>query len=174
MDTLRNEIAVCFSDEHLPSAESLVLWDGFDEFEKEHAIAFYSGKSWKDVLQHLRGLKDEPAFGAAYYLEEWSVLSQESLSYYLRAHLEFLLDNLCSTQADEEFIFSFVGQLYQVVYMYKGSPFSLEQTLLLRKIAEVVAKNAKDEGRFPSFSGDIENNVEKFFSLLQAATASSP
>ena len=175
MDTLRKEIAVCFNAERPPRADSLVLWDGFDELEKEYAIAFYSGKSWQDVLQHLRGLKDRPVSeGATYYLEEWSVLSQEPLSYYLRAHLEFLLDNLCSDQPDEEFMFSFIGELYQVVFMYKGSPFSLEQTLLLGKVAQVVAKNAANQGRFAYFGGDIESNVEKFFSILQTVPASSP
>ena len=175
MDTLRKEIAVCFSDEHPPRADSLVLWDGLDELEKECAIAFYSGKSWKDVLQHLRGLKGGPtSVGATYYLEEWSVLDQQPLSYYLRAHLEFLLDNLCSDQPDEEFMFSFIGELHQVVSMYKGSPFSLEQTLLLGKVAQVVAENAADQGRFAYFSGDIESNVEKFFSILQTTPASFP
>lgn len=166
MDTLRNEVANYFGREGQPSVNGLVITDGFDELEKERAIAFYAGKSWTDVLHHLHGLKNEPVFGATYYLEEWSVLSKESLRYYLRAHLEFLFENLYCNNPDEEFIASFVFQLYQVIYMHKGSPFSPEQTLFLKKVATVIAENAKDQKRFEYAGNDIIENVKQFLAEL--------
>ena len=140
MESLRLEIADHFGVGRQPHSNDVVLWDGFDQLEKEGAVQFYTGKTWSDVLEHLRGLKDERVFGAAYYLEEWSVLSQEALLYYLRAHLEFLLETLSSPQPDEEFVFFFFGQLYQVIYMHKGSPFNSAQTLLLQRVAQFVAE----------------------------------
>lgn len=168
MKSLQLEIAANFGDGHQPHSSNVVLWDGFDQLEKESAVQFYAGKTWSGVLEHLRGLKDEPIFGAAYYLEEWSVLSQEALPYYLRAHLEFLLETLSSPQPDEEFIFFFLGQLYQVIYMHKGSPFNPAQTLLLQRVAQSVAENANDHERFAYFYEDIEAQVVKFLAELNA------
>jgi hypothetical protein len=93
----------------------------------------------------LRSLKDEPVFGGAYFLEEWSVLSPRALAYYARAHLEFLLETRASAQTDEEFIFCFLGQLYQVVHA--GNPFHPAQTNLLRRVVEWIGEEAGDEIR---------------------------
>ena len=166
MHKLRNEIAHYFPGGLKPGAGSLVISDGFDELEKQGAITFYAGKSWDDALAHLRGLKHEPVFGGAYYLEEWSVLSVSALSYYMRAHLEFLLDQLDSKNPDELFVHSFIGALYQIAYMHKGSPFSQEQTIFLRKLAEAVAQDARDLERYGGLGIDIEHGVGQFLAAL--------
>jgi hypothetical protein len=168
MESLRLEIAANFGEGHQPHSDDIVQWDCFDQFEKASAFQFYTGKTWSDVLEHLRGLKDEPDFGAAYRLEEWSVLSQKALPYYLRAHLEFLLETLSSPQPDEEFIFFFLGALYQVIYMHKGSPFNPAQTLLLQRVAQSVAKIANDHKRFAYFNQDIKAQVVEFLAELGA------
>ena len=168
MESLRLAIAANFGEASQPRSNNIVLWDGFDQLEKESAVRFYAGKSWADVLKHLRGLKNEPVFGGAYYLEEWSVLTREALPYYLRAHLEFLLETLSSPRPDEEFVFFFLGQLYQVIYMHKGSPFNPAQTLLLQRVAEHVAENADDQKRFVYFHQDIKTQVATFLAELHA------
>lgn len=167
MNQLRNEIARHFPHASKPSAAALVLKnDGFDELEKASAISFYTGKSWEDVLRHLRELKEEPMFGAAYYLEEWAVLDKSALSYYVRAHLEFLADQLSRANPDELFVHFFIGELYQVAYMHKESPFSQEQTAFLREVAEAVARDAKDQKRYGGLGVDIERGVGQFFVAL--------
>jgi hypothetical protein len=168
MESLRLEIAAHFGEGGQPDSDGVVLWDGFDQLEKERAAQFYTGKTWSDVLEYLHGLKDEAASGAAYYLEEWSVLSPKALPYYLRAYLELLLEALSSPQPDEEFVFFFLGELYQVIYMHKGSPFNPTQTLLLQKIAQSVAENANDQKRFAYFGRDISAQVVKFLAELRA------
>lgn len=116
--------------------------------------------------QHLRGLRDEPVAGAAYYLEEWSVLSLESLRYFIRAHLEYLLDNLDSNRPDEAFVYFFLGQLAQVIEMHDGSPFNPVQTILLRTLVKVVVENAKDQARFTYFGTDIEKAATQFLAAV--------
>lgn len=167
MADLRKEIANHFGNESKPSTDSLVLNDGFENLKKERAIKFFSGKTWSDVLSHLRNLKYEPIFGAAYYFEEWSVMSKKSASYYLRAYLEFLSENLYEDNPDEEFICCFFYALYDVIYMNKDSPFTSEQTILLKKIAEYIEKMAKDQNRFEYAGDHILDNTGKFLSELK-------
>jgi len=168
LESLRHQIVANFGGGSKPRSDEVVLWDGFDQLEKESAVKFYAGKTWTDVLLHLQDLKNA-ALGGAYYLEEWSVLNREdALPYYLRAHLEYLLETLSSAEPNEEFMFFLIGQWYQVIYMYKGSPFNPEQTKLLQRVALFVADSANDERRFPFFNQDIGDQVKIFLGELQA------
>ena len=168
MDSLHHEVTTAFGQGEQPAERELVLWDGFDRPTKEDAVRFFSGKAWPDVLAHLRGLKDEPVFRGAYFLEEWSVLSPPALAYYARAYLEFLPEALASAPPDEEFPFYFLGQLYQVFYMHKGSPFSPAQTKLLRRVVEGVRKRAAVPGSFEYWGDDIKLQAEQVLHEMQA------
>lgn len=168
MDSLHPEIATSFGRRERPHESELVRWDGFDQLEKECAVRFYSGKTWLDVLAHLRGLKDQPVFGAAYCLEEWSVLAPAALAYHARAHLEFLCETLATAHPDEEFVFRFLGQLYQVVYMHKGSPFSPAQTDLLRRVAQRIVEKAAAPGSFEDYGCDIIRQAQEFLAEIEA------
>jgi hypothetical protein len=168
MDSLHPELMIAFGQGERPGEDELVLWDGFDQPIKEDAVRFYSGKAWPDVLEHLRNLKDEPLFRGAYFLEEWSVLSPSALTYYARAYLEFLWETLASAQPDEEFTFHFLGQLYQVFYMHKGSPFSLPQTNLLRRIVERIGEKAAALDLFDYYVDDIKLQAEKVLTEMEA------
>ncbi len=66
---LHANISANFGQGKRPPSTDLVIPDGFDLFEKEYAVAFYGGKTWQDVLIHLQGLKNNPASGAAYFLD---------------------------------------------------------------------------------------------------------
>jgi hypothetical protein len=167
MDPLRAEMVTLFGQGERPRESELVIWNGFDENEKQYAVRFYAGKAWLDVLAHLRGLKDAWVFGAAYYLEEWSVLSPSALAYHARAHLEFLCETLVSGRPDEEFVLQFFGQLYQVAYMHKGSPFNAAQTDLLRRIAERMAEEAAVPGLF-EYPDDVKDAAGQFLAELKA------
>jgi hypothetical protein len=142
MDPVDREVMTAFGQGERPHEGELVVWDGFDVLDKEGAVRFFSGKSWADVLAHLRGLKDEPVFGGAYFHEEWSVLNPQALAYYARAYLEFLRETVGTAQENEEFVSYFLGALYQVFYRHKGSPFSPTQTNLLRRIVERIREKA--------------------------------
>lgn len=168
MDSLHRETMTGFGQGDRPHEGELVLWDGFDQLEKEDAVRFYSGKTWPDVLAHLRGLKNEPVFRAAYFLEEWSVLSVPALAYYARAHLEFLWETLGQAQPDEEFIFHLLEQLYQVVYMHKGSPFNPAQTDLLRRVVQRIAEKAATPGFFEYCGDDIAQAAERVLAEMDA------
>lgn len=111
-------------------------------------------------------LRTSRYLGPPINLEEWSVLSKGALSYYIRAHLEFLLDQLGCEDPDELFVHSLVGQLYQVAYMYKGSPFNQVETDFLKKVAEVVMKDARDTSRYGNYGAFIEATVGQFFAAL--------
>jgi hypothetical protein len=151
-----------------PDERELVVRDGFDELEKESAVRFYAGKTWSDVLAHLRALKDEPLFRAAYFLEEWSVLSPPALAYYARAHLEFLSETLATDRPDEEFVFHLLGQLYQVFYIHKGSPFTHAQTDLLRRVVQRIAEEATKPGLFEYFGDDIIESAKRVLTEMGA------
>ena len=166
MNPLPLEIATGFGQGEAPDEGELVLWDGFDQMDKEDAVRFYSGKAWPDVLAHLRSLKDRPVFGGTYFLEEWSVLTPPALAYYARAHLEFLLETLAGAQPDEEFIFSFLGQLHQVVHT--GSPFHPTQTNLLRRVVEWIGEKAAAQGSFEYYGNDIMLQAGKVLARMKA------
>lgn len=167
MESLHAQITTLFGQGERPHENELVLWDGFDQFEKEDAVRFYAGKTWPEVLAHLRGLKDAWVFRAAYYLEEWSVLSPSAMAYHTRAHLEFLCETLASGHPDEEFVVRLLGQLYQVAYMHKGSPFNVAQTDLLRRIAEQIGEKAAVPGLF-EYPEDVKRLAKEFLAELKA------
>ena len=146
----------------------VVDWNGYDQLEKESAVKFYKGKTWQQVLKHLKDLDEEPVFKAAYYLEEWSVLNSIALEYYLRAHLEYLFSTLEKAEPDEEFIFNFFGQLYQVVYMHKGSPFTQGQTTLIKQIVNFAIEKIRNDGKFDLFEWqEYEEQAQLFFYELE-------
>jgi hypothetical protein len=121
-----------------PIGPSLVRHDGRDELEKDSAQKFFSGKSWQDLLQYLRSIVDHPTLGAAYMLEEWTVLEPAAIPYYGRAYLEHLLDTVESDTPDEEYISAFFFELYQLVYSGRYVYLSEAQSKLLQLAADCV------------------------------------
>lgn len=168
MKSLYSKITTAFGEGATPDERQLVSWDGFDVLEKEGAVRFFAAKTWGDVLTHLRGLKDQPVFRGAYFHEEWSVLSSRALAYYARAYLEFLRETLATEQPDEEFVFYFLGALYQIFYMHKGSPFSPVQTNLLRRLVEHIGEKAAAGDSFEYFADDITRQSEQVLSAMGA------
>ncbi len=168
MDSLHQEMSTAFGQGDRPDGSELVLWDGLDQPDKEDAVRFYARKTWPDVLAHLRGLKDEPLFRGAYFLEEWAVLRPPALAYYARAHFEFLSETLVQVPPDEEFIFHFLGQLYQVFYMHQGSPFNPAQTNLIRRVVQHIAERAMEPGLFDYYGDDIWEWAEKVLAEMEA------
>ena len=163
MEHLHSELARQFGQARTPPHENdLISWNGFDELEKQSALDFYLGKSWPEVLDYLRSPN------AYHHLEEWSVLSKAALPYYLRAHLEYLFETLTNSHPNGEYIFFLLGQLYQVIYMHKGSPFSAEQTHLLEELAHALIRQATSEIRFEYYCEGIEEQALKFLAELHA------
>ncbi|MFG6447632.1 hypothetical protein ACG0Z6_05175 [Roseateles sp. BYS180W] len=160
MDHLLNEVRSLFGAGAMPSANALVNWDGFDQWDKEYAVKFYSGKTWKDVLAH------NNKGGTAHKLEEWSVLCEPSLSYYGRAHLEYLFETADSVTPDDEFVSQFFHQLYQLVYMHKGSPFTASQTDLLVRIAKTLPLVAVERGVESLADDYVVHNIELYLEEL--------
>jgi hypothetical protein len=143
----------------IANKEKLVDWDGYDELEKKGAVEFFENKNWESVLTHLRE-------GNSYYLEEWSVLNVDCLSYYARAYFEYLLETLERDNPDEEFVFFLFCELYQVVYMHKGSPFNETQTEAINKLVQYSLGNEKLD-RFEYFSDSVKESGEQYFTELE-------
>jgi hypothetical protein len=168
MDSLRHEVLTSFGQGERPDESQLVIWDGFDVPVKQDALRVFSGETWADVLAQLRALKDEPVFSGRYFHEEWSVLSPLALAYYARAYLEFLGETLASAEPDEQFVFYFLGALYQVFYMHKGSPFNPLQTNLLRRIVQRIGEKAAALESFDYFVDDIKLQAETVLAEMDA------
>jgi len=168
VNTLRDAVSASFGQEKPPRATDLVISDGYDPFEKEDAAAFYGGKTWQDVLTHLQGLKNNPVYGAAYFLEEWSVLNPVHLGYYLRAHLEYLLETLASVAPDTAFVLHLLGELQQITHIHKRSPFTPEQTELLRQLAQHVYNFAAKHNLSAYQEHDIEEYATQLLVDLEA------
>ena len=167
MNTLHANISSSFGHEKRPPPADLVVPDGFDQFEKEDAVAFYEGKTWQDVHAHLQGLKNAVA-GAAYFLEEWSVLNPAYLAYYLRAHLEYLFETLASNTPDTEFILHLLGELQQVIHMHKSNPFTSTQTALLKQLAQYVCDHTAKNNLSAYQEQDIEQYANQLLVGLEA------
>lgn len=167
MRDLRNEITTCFETKQTPTPDQLVKRDGFDPFEKEDAVKFFSGKSWNDVLDHLNSLENTMIFGADYRLEEWSVLEPNPRYYYLRAFLEFLLETLSKADPDCQFVSDLFHQLYQTVYMYKQDAYNDDQKIALRKVAEYATKTVEEHKGIDDWRDDIIDNINTFLFELE-------
>jgi hypothetical protein len=149
-----------------PTTSALVVWDGFDQLEKEGAVAFFSEKTWTDVLKHLRSLKGS-IFGADFKLEEWEVLTPMALSYYLRSYLEFLRDELQSEETDDRFVSTWLLSIYQVAYMHKGSPLEPSETTALAAIVIEVGTVWKPE--FEIDREGLQDRIARIHGALRAS-----
>ena len=158
MNELRSEIQTHFGTGRPPDRDSLVQWNGFDVLEKETAVEYFAGKTWVDVLHGFD-------YGR-YFLEQWAVLSAPALSYFARAYLEHFLDEFYSDNPECGFLQFFAHELYQVIYMHKGSPFNSEQTSVLKRVALVASQEARS--RIEVFGDDIARNAEQFLAELRA------
>jgi hypothetical protein len=151
-----------------PVTGALVDWDGFDQLEKEAAVAFFSNKTWADVLKHLRGLKGS-IFGADFKLEEWEALGPTALSYYLRAYLEFLRDELQSDETDDRFVSNWLLSIDQIAYMHKGSPLKSNETRALAAI--VIEVGTAWEPEFENYREGLQDRIAKIYGALRASNS---
>lgn len=160
MEHLLSEVRRLFGVGPIPDENGLVRWDGLNQFEKESAVRFYFGMTWMDVLQHLQD-------GGAHALEEWSVLDEMALQYYGRAYFEFLFKTAYCPVPDEDFVSQLFHQLYQLVYMNNGSPFSADQTTVIVNIANVMPVFAVEHGVLSLQNEYITRNITLYLNELR-------
>ncbi len=168
MHTLHANISASFGHDKRPPLTDLVLLDGFDQYEKEYAVAFYGGKTWQDVHAYLQGLKNNVAAGAAYQLEEWSVLNPAYLAYYLRAHFEYLFETLNTEDPDTAFILYLLRELQQVIHAQKDNPFTPAQTALIKQVAQFIRDHAAKHDLYAYEEQDLEQYTAKLLVDLEA------
>ncbi|MGQ0801059.1 MAG: hypothetical protein ACT4NL_13250 [Pseudomarimonas sp.] len=113
---VRTKIKEHFGGESVPPRSALVVFDGFDQLDKEDAEDFFRGKSWAALFSYLHEIELSVMRGNAFMLEEWLVLEPDALSYYARAYLEYVVETSESEEPNEEFIARFLGVLYQLIY----------------------------------------------------------
>jgi hypothetical protein len=159
MKLIEREVEALFGQGQMPQRETLVARNGFDCLDKAAAVDFYAGKSWEDVLRHLRKL-------SGYELEEWSVLQEPALSYYGRAHLQYLLETLASDSPDDQFVAEVFHQLYQLLFMHGRSPFSPAQTSLLVELAGLIPKVGEQRGKEDLCGDFVQRSVDLFLKQL--------
>lgn len=141
MDSLLEAISSTFYKNPAPKTD-VVIWDGYDQLDKETAVEFYAGKSWRMVLKELKKYanpnRNYKTLGSPFYLDEWCVLEDSALIYYSRAHLEFLIHYVQTSHCHDAdtYPLKFFHSLYQVFYMRKANPFNKKQTLLLERVAQ--------------------------------------
>lgn len=167
MTDLQNEISNCFKTKFRPNPNQLVKFDGYDPFEKEDAMKFFSGKTWVDIFNHLCSLENNMISGADFRLEEWSVLEPSPRYYYLRSYLEFLLETLAKDSPDEQYISDFFHQLYQTIYMYQNNAYSDAQKVVLRKIAAYTVKSTNNHKVIKEWKKDIIESINLFLTKLE-------
>jgi hypothetical protein len=68
----------------------------------------------------------------------------------------------------EEFVSHLLGQLHQVVYIHKGSPFNPAQTELLRRVVQWIAEKSAEQSLFEYFADGIEESAQKVLVEMQA------
>jgi len=128
MESLKQEIAQNFGIGPNPSPYHLVVNDGYDVCEKERGVAFFSNKTWKDVLIWLEDDK-------GYYLEELGCLDLEPL---LKAYFDYAFEVLEAEDGDHDFMMFLFGELYQLKYMKKFQLFTPKNRELIYRFTELV------------------------------------
>jgi len=165
MSAARTDIAKYFGRGDPPSDRLLVNWDGFDQLEKEDAVAFYAGKTWIDLYRHLRSLKGA-LFGADYRLEEWAVLTPGAQKYYLLAFLEYLLESVEEANPDDRFVSDLFFWLYEATRIHDGEMFSHEETEVLRRIAIYTREAVNKNAGYEEWQDDIAENINRFLAFI--------
>jgi hypothetical protein len=144
VDFVRALIKEHFGAEVVPFRKTLVAFDGFDQLEKEAADAFFRGMRWSEMVTYLREIEASLTRGGAFMLEEWSVLETDPLAYYARAYLEYFVDALEREEPNLDFLASFFGALYQLVYMGRYHLLGQPQRETLAMIAHLIADDWRD------------------------------
>jgi hypothetical protein len=141
----RERVEELWAKDSPPQARELVINDGFDSLDKMSAQAFFGGKAWQGLRDHLDAIRDDPRCGGDFQLEEWTVLAAQPRSYYLRVYLEFLFDNWPGCL---DFAFAFVGALGQLSHMQAFGSLGERRCSVVRSVLaqmHEVAKFACDE-----------------------------
>jgi hypothetical protein len=141
---LRAFIKEHFRAEVMPFRNTLVVFDGFDQLEKEAADAFFRGMHWTEMVTYLREIEGSLSRGGAFMLEEWAVLEPEPLEYYARAYLEYFVDTLEREVPNLDFLYSFFGELYQLVYMGQYHRLGEPQRETLAMIAHLIVDDWRE------------------------------
>jgi hypothetical protein len=94
-----------FPDRGLPPRDSLVVFDGFDQLDKESALATFAGKT-RDQVGELVG-RGPGGWMGLWGIEELSVLEPAALQYYLEPFLLFLAREEYTTPEDVSFWLSY-------------------------------------------------------------------
>ena len=147
----RSRIRAHFNGVHQPLATELVEDDGFDVLDKQLALKHFRGKSWQDHLEYLRSIENHETLGAAYMLEEWSVLQPTAIIYYSRAFLEHLLDLVELDDPDESYISAFFSELYQIIHSRGHELMSNAQVETLRYAANCITERIWAPSLDPEF-----------------------
>ena len=160
MDSLKKEIAQNFGIGSIPNKHHLVVNDGFDVWDKERGVEFFSSKTWKDVLTWLKDDKE-------YYLEELGCLDLKPIQYYLKAYFDYAFETLDAEEGNDDFMMFFFCQFYQLKYMKKFEFFSHSSKELIYKFSELVRNQyeiKREKSSYDDFSFIFEaiENFEKY------------
>src|SRR3989339_82654 len=105
------EVLRAFHDEVIPADGSLVVFDGFDELDKEAAVATFSARSADSILVLLRQGLLGNAFNA---LEELGVLEPAAIRYYIGPFLVRLAEVVGAICHYDEYIANVLFRLSEI------------------------------------------------------------
>jgi len=86
MTIAKADIDAEFGSLRMPSKEDLVVFDGYDELDKEHALNLFHSKTQDDIYREI--VSGTMAVGSA--VEDLAVLSPDAFRYYLAPYLTYL------------------------------------------------------------------------------------
>ncbi|MGH9896885.1 MAG: hypothetical protein ACREA0_33780, partial [bacterium] len=125
-----------FPDRGVPSGADLVVFDGFDQLDKESAVRDFSGRTRGEVTRLIGG-DPSSGIGGLWGIEELEVLEPPALQYYLEPFLRFLI--AAEYSKPDEFTFWLSYHLSEVIRRRGPEIFTAAQREVLEEIATHLA-----------------------------------
>ena len=146
-----------------PSSDDLVEFDGFDELDKEHALAVFLGKTIDDIS---RALADD-LLGTQSDVEDLFVMKPAGYQYYLAPYLIRIIHNERDESEDLQLAGFVVFTIREIVRVRGAEAFSPGQRAALSEVGEYLAERCKQKSHEDIWAGSILRDLESLAQLAK-------
>ena len=139
-------LAAAFRNEARPAAEAIVNFDGFDQLDKQSALAAFAGKT-RDEVAALVGAGPTGIQGL-WGIEDLQVLEPAALRYYVEPFLRHLLSR--AFDIEDDFSYFLAYHLAEAVRRRGPEVFTADQRVAVAEMAADRARQIEGEDDWPA------------------------
>ncbi len=149
-----------------PNKNTLVLFDGFDELDKAHALESFLGKSAAEIANELS--QPEGNFGQLGYVEDLIVMEPLGYQYYLAPYLGQIIRNEVDGQPDLELTSLVLFAIREIVRIRGNDAFSQHQRSALFQLVAYLAAGSDRWDSSDAFADSLPEDLSWLRTALSA------